>query len=129
MLPRQLTGLPATVRRPQHGPPVLKHRSERAAEPPAGPPVLVVATEWDAAHGGLSTFNRQLCSALAAAGARVWCQVLSRSPAEEADALRHGVRLLSPAAGLDLPEAAALARKPALPAGVEPELVIGRPAR
>jgi tetratricopeptide (TPR) repeat protein len=33
--------------------------------PPKRPCILAVATEWDSRHGGLSTFNRDLCAALA----------------------------------------------------------------
>jgi glycosyltransferase involved in cell wall biosynthesis len=36
---------------------------------------LAVATEWRSHHGGVSTFNRELCLALARAGHRVACLV------------------------------------------------------
>lgn len=87
--------------------------------------VLAVATEWWSAHGGLSTFNRQLCSALAAAGARVFCVVLSASPDERNDAAAKGVTLVEPSASPGAPALAALARRPILPPGVVPDVIIG----
>ncbi|MEU3143351.1 MULTISPECIES: TIR domain-containing protein [unclassified Streptomyces] len=56
--------------------------------------VLAVATEWASRLGGLSTFNRCLCRALAAAGAQVYCLVPRAGREEEADAKRHGVHLV-----------------------------------
>jgi len=87
--------------------------------------VLVVATEWRSAHGGLSTFSRQLCLALAAAGATVYCQVLAASPEEVSEAAGQGVQLRTPPASHGLPEAAELARKPRLEPGDTPDVVIG----
>ena len=55
---------------------------------------LVVATEWGSAHGGLSTFNRQLCTHLAAAGVRVSCLVLEASDDDRKDAAAKGVALV-----------------------------------
>ncbi|WP_155055777.1 TIR domain-containing protein [Streptomyces blattellae] len=82
------------------------HRYRSSAPPPAGetvprPPepsrplrILAVATEWASRLGGLSTFNRCLCRALAAAGAEVYCLVPKADREEEADAGRHGVVLV-----------------------------------
>ena len=90
------------------------------------PPVtLMVATEWFSRHGGLSTFNRRLCIALAEAGATVVCLVPEMSGAESEHAAGHGVRLI---AGRPLPGGTAgqaLLRRPALPAGLRPDAVIG----
>ena len=36
---------------------------------------LILATEWDSGHGGVSTFNRELCIALAKLGHEVHCGV------------------------------------------------------
>lgn len=48
--------------------------------------ILVVATEWHSREGGISTLNRGLCSALAAAGARVECLVGVHEDAPPEDA-------------------------------------------
>jgi len=58
------------------------------------PTVLAVATEWSSAHGGLSTFNRRLCVALAASGASVACLVSTATESEIEDAGARGVRLV-----------------------------------
>ncbi|WP_162688623.1 MULTISPECIES: caspase family protein [unclassified Streptomyces] len=91
----------------------------------AQPNVLVVATEWFSAHGGLSTLNRHLCVALAAAGARVFCVVLGAEDSEVADAATKGVALLCHPGAPGAPEYGRLTRRPALPPGVEPDLIIG----
>lgn len=57
--------------------------------------ILVVATEWHSAHGGLSTLNRELCAALAKEGHAVSCLVIDATAAELADAAAHGVVLLT----------------------------------
>ncbi|MEV0456736.1 glycosyltransferase family 4 protein [Catellatospora methionotrophica] len=92
---------------------------------PAAPTVLIVATDWFSEYGGLSTFNRRLGAGLAAAGARVLCLVPRQSEAESAHAARRGVRLISapPMIGGSLRHA--LVRRPVLPSGVTPDIVIG----
>src|SRR3954468_15492912 len=57
--------------------------------------ILVVATEWNSARGGISTFNRSLCTTIAAAGRPVTCFVPSFSPEEAADAAEARVTLLA----------------------------------
>jgi glycosyltransferase involved in cell wall biosynthesis len=42
--------------------------------------ILAIATEWSSAHGGLSTFNRGLCTALANVGNEVRCLLPSAIP-------------------------------------------------
>ncbi|MFH0517687.1 glycosyltransferase [Streptomyces sp. M41] len=86
---------------------------------------LLVATEWGSAHGGLSTFNRELCLALARADVRVFCLVADVTDDEVAKAKAAGVTVLRsrPVAGAD--EMAGLMQRPHLPDGVVPELVIG----
>lgn len=89
------------------------------------PVVLLVATEWFSACGGLSTFNRGLAAGLATAGARVFCVLPRPSPAEHLHAAQHGVTLL---AARTVPGASArsgLVRRPDLPVGVTPDIVIG----
>ncbi|MEU9860027.1 glycosyltransferase [Streptomyces sp. NPDC047971] len=91
----------------------------------ARPCVLVVATEWSSGSGGLSTFNRHLCVALAAAGAQVFCVVLEADSSEVTDAKEKGVTLLTHAGAPGAPDYGRLTRRPALPEGTEPDLVIG----
>jgi glycosyltransferase involved in cell wall biosynthesis len=57
--------------------------------------ILVVATEWNSAKGGISSFNRSFCTTIAAAGRSVTCFVPSYSPDEAADANQAGVVLLA----------------------------------
>ncbi|WP_327255092.1 phosphorylase family protein [Streptomyces sp. NBC_01244] len=87
------------------------------------PIVLVVATEWFSSHGGLSTFNRYLCTALAAAGAQVFCTVLEANATASADAESKGVTLLCHPGAPGAPEYGRLSRRPRL--DVEPDLIIG----
>ncbi|WP_219636835.1 glycosyltransferase [Streptomyces sp. AJS327] len=89
------------------------------------PVILSVATEWDSSHGGLSTFNRDLCRALAAAGARVFCAVLTASAEEETAARAAGVTLLPAPAVAGASDDLRLGSRPALPEGTEPDVVVG----
>ncbi|MFE2099644.1 glycosyltransferase [Streptomyces sp. NPDC059468] len=94
--------------------------------PVARPPVVLsVATEWASSHGGLSTFNRELCRALAAAGAQVFCVVLDASDAEEASAKEADVTLLPTSPRPGASEDVRLTSRPKLPPGTEPDLVLG----
>jgi glycosyltransferase involved in cell wall biosynthesis/tetratricopeptide (TPR) repeat protein len=87
--------------------------------------VLAVCPEWDSTQGGLTTFNRQLCVALAGKGAWVVCLVLAATEAERRHAQDHGVTLVEAAAVDETTQALALARRPALPAGFSPTVIIG----
>ncbi|WP_433825491.1 FxSxx-COOH system tetratricopeptide repeat protein [Actinoplanes sp. CA-015351] len=87
--------------------------------------VLAVCSEWDSSQGGLTTFNRQLCLALAGEGARVVCVVLAASDAEKRQARELGVTLVDTTANGETDQALALARRPALPAGFVPTIIIG----
>ncbi|MFE4636372.1 caspase family protein [Streptomyces sp. NPDC056773] len=87
------------------------------------PVVLVVATEWFSSHGGLTSFNRHLCAALAAAGARVFCTVLQVTDAEALDAKAKHVTLLCHPGAPGAPEYGRLSRRPRIP--VAPGLIIG----
>ncbi|MFF1479770.1 caspase family protein [Streptomyces sp. NPDC058301] len=89
------------------------------------PCVLVVATEWSSGRGGLSTFNRHLCVAMAAAGAQVFCIVLDADASEVTDAKEKGVTLLTHPGAPGAPEYGRLTRRPTLPHGTRPDLVIG----
>ncbi|SDA73504.1 Glycosyltransferase involved in cell wall bisynthesis [Pseudomonas sp. NFACC15-1] len=55
--------------------------------------ILVMATEWTAKQGGLSTFNRELCTSLANLGHEVICIVPEAQPSEVEAAGRKSVRL------------------------------------
>jgi glycosyltransferase involved in cell wall biosynthesis len=129
ILPTSVTGLDHDVRRPQHGPPVLpQHRQVRArlVEPAESPPCfLALGTEWQSGQGGLSTFNRQLCCALAAAGVRVVCLVVQAAHEDIQEAAAQGVTLVTATATPGRPAHEALTRRPALPDGFAPDFIIG----
>ncbi|MFG2822980.1 glycosyltransferase [Kitasatospora sp. NPDC048365] len=86
---------------------------------------LVLATEWNSAHGGLSTFNRRLCLALAAQRVQVFCLVLEAGAEDVAEAAAGGVTVLCAPAREGVPEFSRLLWPPQLPNGVAPDLVIG----
>lgn len=86
--------------------------------------VLAVNTEWESRNGGLSTFNRQLCRALAAEDVEVYCSIPFASEEERRDAAATGVTLVHPPAALDRPETA-LSRPPLRLDGAVPDIVIG----
>ncbi len=56
---------------------------------------LLICDEWSPTTGGISRFNRSLATALAAAGHRVLCLVLSASQKELDDAENRGVELVT----------------------------------
>ncbi|TYK51363.1 glycosyltransferase family 4 protein [Actinomadura decatromicini] len=97
-------------------------RSVEASEPPRR--ILALALEWGAGHGGVSTFNRMLCQALAAEGAGVYCVVPNPTVSDLDHARNVGVRLLParPVPGARGREV--LMRVPDLPDGVTPDAVI-----
>jgi hypothetical protein len=57
---------------------------------------LILGTEWNSGHGGLSTFNRELCSALARLGHDVYCGVPESLPGELEAARQANVKLVTP---------------------------------
>ncbi|MDX3195240.1 tetratricopeptide repeat protein [Streptomyces sp. MN03-5084-2B] len=87
--------------------------------------VLAVATEWSSGHGGLSTFNRRLCVSLAQAGAEVFCYVPTATDAEVRDAAVAGVELVVAKRTPGETLGKSLTRRPVLPAGTVPDVVIG----
>lgn len=91
----------------------------------AGAVVLVMATEWRSAHGGLSTFNRHLCVALATLGHRVYCAVPQVSDGDVAHAQERGVTLVVAAPTPGAAELSGLSRRLQLPEGVSPTIIIG----
>jgi glycosyltransferase involved in cell wall biosynthesis/tetratricopeptide (TPR) repeat protein len=88
--------------------------------------VLAVSTEWSSKHGGLSTFNRRLCVALAARGAQVYCSVPSATEAEHRMAEAAGVHLVHPPPALSGREPeSALSRPPKTTTPLRPDVVFG----
>lgn len=87
--------------------------------------ILAIGTEWGSGKGGLSTLNRQLCQALAAEGHSVVCLVLDLSQHDIAAASAVGVKLVQATSTPGQSESAALCRKPKLPPGWRPDIVIG----
>src|SRR4051812_29611927 len=85
--------------------------------------VLSLASEWFSYHGGLSTFNRSFCGALAAAGHEVICLVPRATAEELKDAAEVGVRLAIPAPLPGLSDEALLCLDVDL--GFEPDIVVG----
>jgi glycosyltransferase involved in cell wall biosynthesis/tetratricopeptide (TPR) repeat protein len=140
LLPRQITGLPEDLVHPSvmaapAEPPVENPTHPVPAAPealpakmtdrPRGPAMLMVATEWTSAHGGLSTVNRHLCRAMAALGARVVCLVLTATDDDRRDARESGVELReAPGAPLE-PDLLALSSRGCVPEGFEPDYIIG----
>jgi glycosyltransferase involved in cell wall biosynthesis len=74
----------------------------------------------------LSTFNRQLCCALAASGSEVVCLAISASDEEVSHARVRDVTLIAATRAYGMPESQSLARLPAtIPHGFVPDFVIG----
>ncbi|GIF60129.1 glycosyltransferase family 4 protein [Asanoa iriomotensis] len=87
--------------------------------------MLSLDTQWFSAKGGITTFDRNLAIALARSGAEVWYEVLDATREEEDDARRVGVRLIIAPTTYGESEREALMRRPPLPAGMAPDIVIG----
>lgn len=87
--------------------------------------VLAVASEWDSRHGGLSTFNRELCAALSGAGHAVVCLVPTCSESEVMDAARRGVVLTEARPDPSLSDEMRLCAINTLPNNRLPDIVIG----
>ncbi|PPJ10757.1 hypothetical protein C5E51_10910 [Nocardia nova] len=87
--------------------------------------LLAVATEWFPAHGGLSTLNQHLCTALAARGDQVFCLVPTMSEAEHAAAAAVGVELIAARRTPGYSGRNILMRRPSLPGEVIPTVVLG----
>lgn len=109
---------PATARAVGERNPKLEITARRRLQ------VLTVNTEWSSKHGGLSTFNRQLCTALAAKGVEVFCSVPNASEAEHRTAETAGVHLVHPPPALGSPESA-LSRPPRSTKDLRPDVVVG----
>jgi glycosyltransferase involved in cell wall biosynthesis len=127
ILPSTVTGLPANIMRPQYGAPVLPQHQSQSSESRSGTRmrILAIGTEWRSGHGGVSTFNRQLCAAFASAGAEVICLVAQSSASEKLDAQSSRVALIDATSTPGRTNMDALSRKPSLPADFIPDIVIG----
>ena len=147
ILPPSLTGLDRSVRRapPYESSPEIESKvSETAPDVTASETVreatgsvaatlhditklrvLAVATEWRSRRGGLSTFNRALCAALANAGAQVVCAVPFADASERAEAKKASVELSVAPPHPFADEFSGLFRRLNLPDGFVPNIVIG----
>jgi glycosyltransferase involved in cell wall biosynthesis len=130
ILPPSLSGLGAPIVRPQHGPPVLPQDMATTKLARQGTAdrlrILAIGTEWASEQGGLSTFNRQLCCALADADVDVACIVINASTDEIDVAAQSGVRLVPAKRTAGADEREWLARRPTnLGADYAPDFIIG----
>ena len=106
----------------------LPGASAEASPPPVDTPsarkrILVLATEWIAKHGGLSTFNRELCKSLASLGHEVVCVVPRIEEGEVRIARDANVQLVGARQAGDDPAGGLLRRLPI--DGFTPDLIIG----
>jgi glycosyltransferase involved in cell wall biosynthesis len=92
---------------------------------PSKDQVLLMATEWLSVHGGLSTFNRQLCRAFASLGHTTVCAVPLASDEEIQDASRGGVVLVVASSLPGSEPLNGLYRPLALPPGFTPNVIVG----
>ncbi|MFG6464478.1 leucine-rich repeat domain-containing protein [Roseateles sp. DXS20W] len=98
----------------------------QAAAEPVKWRVLVLATEWASRHGGLSTFNRLLCRALAArADTQVVCVCSELDEADMSDARGGAVTLMAAPDEVGAAKYSGLGRRLNLPAGWQPNVVVG----
>lgn len=112
-------------RRPVNSGEAIPHHETLVEETQSTPKVLVVATEWDSRHGGLSTFNRDFCAALADAGAQVVCYLPEANLDEIQRASENGVKIVVADKITGLKDIALLAQRPTLPDGFMPDVVVG----
>jgi len=130
-LPIALTGLSHAVNRPPTYEPVALLAPSNTANATASTTaatangLLVMATEWQSGRGGLSTFNRKLCIALAAAGQTVVCVVPNCTVDEVARAKESGVILIEAPAAPGADSNSGLSRRLTLPEGFQPAVIIG----
>ncbi len=100
-------------------------RRPPSASPSRKPVVLAVADEWFPAHGGVSSLNRHLCKALAAERAQVFCLLPAFTLEELDDARSAHVELLRAPRVAGRPPRTALMRRPPLPDGLVPDVIVG----
>ncbi|WP_156427756.1 tetratricopeptide repeat protein [Thiohalocapsa sp. ML1] len=135
-LPPRLTGLDRTITRRQFGPSALPGPDSQPGRLPleevpliqaADRPlhILTICSEWFSRHGGVPTFNRELCIALRQAGQDVACLVSDSDAEERAHAQSHGVLLIDARREIGMDGKARLYLRPDLPKGFTPDIVIG----
>lgn len=117
LLPPVLTGLATTVRKMNTPSAALRNSPTiRISDLQSPLPFFCfLATEWASGKGGLSTYNRELCIALAKAGCTVTCIAPAVTESEREDAKALGVALVSPAPTPGLSDEARLMQLPTLP--------------
>jgi glycosyltransferase involved in cell wall biosynthesis len=86
---------------------------------------LAVATEWSSKHGGLSTFNREFCVALAREQHDVFCFVPDADEDEMKNAHSAGVSLIRAKRIPAMDPSSWLLQRPSLPNGRTPDFIIG----
>ena len=98
-----VSSLPSVVPKPKPNAP-----SPQQPEPPLT--FLVANDEWFSGHGGISTFNRHLCIALAKCGHRVVCFIPVANDFEIEQAKKYGVEIAraSKLPGLTVPQLLAI---------------------
>jgi glycosyltransferase involved in cell wall biosynthesis/tetratricopeptide (TPR) repeat protein/transcriptional regulator with XRE-family HTH domain len=87
--------------------------------------VLAINDEWSSRNGGISTYNRLLCTALAAEGADVYCFVRDASDEDRREATAAGITLVGGIRSMTKTSAEPLTRRPILPNEIAPDVVIG----
>lgn len=87
--------------------------------------ILAVGTEWEPREGGLSSFNKRICLALAGLAHRVYCFVPSGTV--EAGSCQDGVNVISPGACLvhQQRQLGTLFRPPGLSGSDSPSIIVG----
>lgn len=118
-------GAMAEAEAPLHQAPGQEPWTARASAGPEALRILAVATEWRSGAGGLSSLNRSLCQALAKEGHDVRCLLFDPEPQDVQLAMKAGVELVTAARAPGFTDQLVLARKPKLPAGWTPEIIIG----
>ena len=94
-----VSSLPSVVPKP-------KPKAPGSQETAASLTFLVINDEWSSVHGGISTFNRHLCIALAKCGHRVVCFIPEAKDIEIDQAKKYGVEIVaaSKSPGLTVPQ-------------------------
>jgi glycosyltransferase involved in cell wall biosynthesis len=87
--------------------------------------ILTVCSEWFSRHGGIPTFNRELCITLQRAGQQVACLVPESDEEERAHAKAHDLLLIDARRETGMDDRARLYLRAELPDGSVPDIVIG----
>lgn len=60
-----------------------------------GPSIVALSTSWGSTHGGINSFNTELCAAFAQLGCLTTCVVLDADSSDLRDAQERGVKLIA----------------------------------